>query len=117
MNAPLPPDPLEAALARPPYLDDAGFTARVVAALPARRRRARTAVLAAGGLLSTGVGALLLAQLAPGLGPALLRSLSGAAPGGDALAALAVMGALIVTGAIALRPEPRPSADPGRSSR
>ncbi len=106
MNAPLPPDPLEAALARPPYLDDAGFTARVVAALPAPRRRGRTAVLAAGGLLSTGVGALLLAQLAPGLGPALAGAFTGAAPRGDGVAALAVMAALLATGAIALRPEP-----------
>jgi hypothetical protein len=106
MNAPLPPDPLEAALAHPPYLDDAGFTIRVIGALPDRGRRIRAMVLGTGGLLSGGVGAVLLAKLAPELGPALLAMLSGAAPRGEGLAALLALAVLVGTALIALLPEP-----------
>jgi len=58
---PLPPfDPLEDALAHPTHVDDAGFSARVLDALP-RPGRARAFVLAAGGLASAGAAGLVLA--------------------------------------------------------
>jgi hypothetical protein len=112
MTPPLPSDPLEAALAHPPYLDDSGFTARVVGALPARGRRIRAMVLGTGGLLSGGVGALLLAKLAPTLGPALLALLSGTVPRGEGLAALLALAVLVGTALIALLPEPSLAGEP-----
>ena len=66
-----PDDPLEAMLVAP-YLDDAGFTARVLDALPARRRaRLRPLILLAATLLA-GLCALVLG---PG-GQAVLAALS-----------------------------------------
>ena len=51
-------DPLDDLLRAQPYIDDRGFSARVLAALPARRnpRELRRRVLAAASVVSIGVG-------------------------------------------------------------
>ncbi len=87
-------DPLEELLARPPYLDDAGFTDRVMDRLPPRRSGLRAPVLLAGAAAAGAVAAALLPQA---VAPAaeILRAwrpgegLPGAALGG--LAALAAV--------------------------
>lgn len=56
------PGRLDELLAREPYLDDAGFTARVVAALPRRRRDPRPLVLGLAGLAAAVTGALVLPE-------------------------------------------------------
>lgn len=95
-----PVDPVDEALSRGPYLDDAGFTARVLGALPPpRRARGRALVplfaLAAGGL------AVALA-LGPGAGilPAIVAWLGGGVHGLGAVpvAALGAAGALAAAG-------------------
>jgi hypothetical protein len=54
------PDRLEELLEREPHIDDAGFTERVLAALPARRRDPRLAILATAAALASALGALFL---------------------------------------------------------
>jgi hypothetical protein len=56
------PDPVDAALGDAGYLDDRQFTEGVLAALPPRRGRPRTAVLLAAGAASGLLGALTLAE-------------------------------------------------------
>jgi hypothetical protein len=58
-----PGDPLDDALGRFPYLDDDGFTARVLSRLPPRRR-ARAPLLVAAALLAAAAGSAVL--LGPG---------------------------------------------------
>jgi hypothetical protein len=101
----LPPedDPVDEALVRGGYLDDGGFTARVLDALPPPRRRAgapRLVVAAsvAGALVGAaallGPGAPLLAALAAWLGGGVpLAAVPGAALG--AAAVVAVTGLLV----------------------
>jgi hypothetical protein len=107
MNPTPPTDPVLDALANPPYVDDAGFTARVLAGLP-RPSRARAIALAAGGLASAGVAGLVLA------GP--LLPLVGALSAGwlgspaDLLTALVAVASPLATAAVVLLSEP-PRAD------
>jgi hypothetical protein len=107
--SPAPPvDPLEEALARPPHLDDAGFTDRVVSRLPPRRR-ARALALAAGGLASAGVAGLVLAgPLLP-----LVTALSACRVGTplDLAAALLAAATPLATAALVLVAEPALGGD------
>jgi hypothetical protein len=97
------PDRLDDLLAREPYLDDDGFTERVMAGLPPRRRDPRplvlglsgaaaavTAVLVLPGAVQAGLAALAVASLPATLPPGLVL---GAAA---ALVAAAVAGLLVV---------------------
>jgi len=67
------PDPVEEALMRVPYVDDAGFTDRVMARLPPSRRRLRVAILIASGAAAAAVAALVL----PGAAATLAAALAG----------------------------------------
>jgi hypothetical protein len=111
--SPAPPfDPLEDALARPPHLDDAGFTDRVLSRLP-RRRRARALVLAAGGLAAAAVAGLVLAgPLLP-----LVTALSAWRLGSplDVAAALLAAATPLATAALVLVAEPALRGDSARS--
>jgi hypothetical protein len=84
------PDRLDALLEREPYLDDGGFTARVMEELPPRRRDLRpwvkglsaaaaagTALLVLPGAVQLGLQALAAAAL-PALAPGLLVGLAAA---------------------------------------
>jgi hypothetical protein len=97
------PDPLEDALAHPAHLNDGGFTAQVVDALP-RRSRARALILATGGFASAGAAGLVLAgPLLP-----LVETMSSGrmVPSVSALAAtLFALMAPLATAVIALRAE------------
>jgi len=66
-------DPIDEVLMRAPYIDDAGFTDRVMARLPPSRRRLRVAILIASGGAAAAVAALLL----PGAAEALAAALAG----------------------------------------
>jgi hypothetical protein len=66
-------DPIEEVLMRAPYIDDAGFTGRVMARLPPSRHRLRTAILLASGCAAAAVAALVL----PGAAAALATALAG----------------------------------------
>jgi uncharacterized OsmC-like protein len=57
------PERLDELLAREPYLDDDGFTARVVAGLPPRRRDPRPLVLGLAGAAAAVAAALVLPEL------------------------------------------------------
>lgn len=94
------PDRLDALLEHEPYLDDDGFTARVMDALPPRRgprtvllwgssaAAAVTAVLVLPGVVEVGLAALASANLSAALATALL--VGGAAAGAAALVGLVV---------------------------
>jgi hypothetical protein len=99
-------DPLQDLFPRDPYLDDGGFTERVLAALPPRRRDRRMWVLSGSALVAAAIGVAILPELSGAilaardallgwstghaLGPALLltgsTTLEGIALGGLALA-------------------------------
>lgn len=78
------PDELDALLAREPYLDDGGFTARVMEALPPRRdpravilglsgaAAAVTAALVLPAVVQAGLAAVAAAQLPAALSPGLV---------------------------------------------
>jgi hypothetical protein len=88
-------DRLEEELAREPYLEDGGFTARVMGRLPPPRR-ARATVLALSGLAAAAIGAATL----PGLVADLLRTAAAGPawlPAGGAVA----VGATLALGAAA----------------
>ncbi len=76
-------DSLETALAEPPYVEDAGFTDRVMARVPASRRSLRAPILVASILASFGLGgALALShadELVSALGTLSLHGSSGVA--------------------------------------
>ncbi len=55
-------DPLEQALAEPAYVEDGGFTDRVMSALPARREPRRGAVLLVAGVAAAALGAATLGE-------------------------------------------------------
>jgi len=93
------PDRLDELLAREPYLDDDGFTARVLAELPPRRRDPRPLVLG----LSGAAAAVTAAVVLPGAVQAGLTALSAAAlpvalPPGVLLGAAAALVAAAVAG-------------------
>lgn len=99
---------LRRALAEPgPHVDDGGFTERVMARLPPprRRRSARGAILA--GSVVLGAVALWFSQALPFVGDTL--RLAATAPGGTPqpalLAAVALVAALVCTGAYAFHPD------------
>lgn len=85
-------DPLEDLLVREPYVDDAGFTERVMASLPAPRRDPRPLVLG----LSAAVAAGLAAAYLPAAVGELARSL------GEAVRGLAIPTALAPAGGTAV---------------
>jgi hypothetical protein len=97
------PAPLEDLLEGAPYLEDGGFTARVMAGLPARRRDPRRWALG----LSSAAAALTALAVLPGAVQAGLAALAAAALpapwlpvlllGGLAAAAAALVAALVVT--------------------
>ena len=91
-----PRDPVEELLSREPYLDDAGFTDRVLARLPARRDP-RPLVLG----LAVATAAALAAAVLPDLWRLLLAGLHAAPaalglPPALALAAVALAGAALL---------------------
>jgi hypothetical protein len=92
-------DPLDALLARSVHLDDAGFTDRVVARLPARPARARAVVLLGSAAASAVAGVLLALGPAQGLVAALATWTPLASPA--PLGALAALGAALAAGAVA----------------
>jgi hypothetical protein len=91
-------DPVSDALARGPYLDDDGFTERVMARLPPRRWRARAPLLVAAALAAGAAGSAALL----GPGAPLLAALAAWAGGGGAfpVAALCALAALGASGAL-----------------
>lgn len=70
-------DPIEASLRDLPYVEDGGFTDRVLAALPRRRRDLRHRVLGVAAV----VAALLAAVALPGALASLAALLAATAPG------------------------------------
>lgn len=89
------PDPLDTILAREPYHPDDGFTERVLASLPPRRRDRRPAVL--------GLSWLAAAVLSAWALPELLRT-AGAAAAGLGVPGLTpplLLGGLCAVGALA----------------
>ncbi|MBI5069842.1 MAG: hypothetical protein HZB56_16540 [Deltaproteobacteria bacterium] len=92
------PDPLDTILAREPYHPDDGFTERVLASLPPRRRDRRPLVLALSWLAAGAVAAWTLPGL---LGPVLRAGLAGlAAPASGTTPAL-LLAAVLAVGALA----------------
>ena len=98
------PDRLDELLEDEPYLDDGGFTARVMEGLPPRRRDPRPLVLACSGAAAGVTGALVL----PGAVQAGLQALAAAslpvavAPGLLVGAAAALVAAVIAGLVVAL---------------
>jgi hypothetical protein len=95
------PAPLEELLERSPYLDDGGFTARVMAGLPQRRRDPRRWAL---GLASAAAALTALAVL-PGAVQAGLAALAAVAlpaalPPGLLVGGLAGVAAAVVAGLV-----------------
>ena len=95
------PEGLDALLEKEPYLDDAGFTARVIDRLPARRRDLRPLALGISGAAAAATAALVL----PGAVQAGLASLAGLAlpaaiPPGLLLGAAAALVAVAVAGLV-----------------
>jgi hypothetical protein len=91
----LDPDRLDELLEKEPYLDDGGFTARVMAELPPPRRDLRpwvkglsaaaagvTAVLVLPGLVQAGLAALATVSLPAALAPGLVVGLAAAVGAG-----------------------------------
>jgi len=95
------PDRLDALLEKEPYLDDAGFTDRVLDRLPPRRRDLRPVVLGLSGAAAAATAALVL----PGAVQAGLAALAGLAlpaaiPPGLLLGAAAALAAAAVAGLV-----------------
>jgi hypothetical protein len=78
-------DPLDESLVTEPYLEDEGFTERVLARLPARRSDPRPLILGVATALAAAIGVVALPGLVLGMQAALL----GAAPSVPAAALLA----------------------------
>jgi hypothetical protein len=95
------PDRLDALLEKEPYLDDAGFTARVMERLPPRRRDPRPVAL---GLSATAAGvtaALVLPEaVRAGLAALAALPLPAALPPGLLLAGAATLVAAAVAGLV-----------------
>lgn len=93
-----PRDPLDETLGAAPYLDDAGFTERVLARLPERHRDRRPLVLGVATALAAVAGVVALPGLIVGLQASLLDAapslpasallVAGAGPAAAALGAL-----------------------------
>ena len=93
------PDRLDELLAREPYLDDGGFTARVVAGLPPRRRDPRPAVLGLAGVAAAVTAVLVLPDaVRAGLSALAAASLPAALPADLVLGAAAALAAAAVSG-------------------
>ncbi len=111
------PDRLDALLEREPYLDDGGFTARVLEALPPPRRSRRRLILGVSGAAAALTAALVLpGAVKAGLAALGALALPAALPTGlvVGLAAAAVAGATAWLVALKARrrtpPMPRPAA-------
>jgi len=98
------PDRLDALLEKEPYLEDGGFTAGVMAALPPRRRDLRlwakglsiaaaglTALLVLPGAVRVGLGALATASLPAAVAPGLVLALVAGLVAGLAAAAVVAL--------------------------
>jgi hypothetical protein len=93
------PDRLDEHLAREPYLDDGGFTGRVMAELPPRRRDARPIVLGLSGAAAAVTAALVLpGAVQAGLAAASAVALPAALPPGLLVGAVAALVAAAVAG-------------------
>jgi hypothetical protein len=104
-------DPLEDLLVREPYIDDAGFTERVMARLPGPRAGRRPAILGASGLVAAGLAVAYL----PGALRDLVDAASAAAasrgrsagvtplPVSAVLTGISCLAALVAAGAILRR--------------
>ena len=90
--------PLDDALSGEPHLDDDGFTDRVLARLPARRRDPRPLVLGAACAAAAALAAAFLPGLVEAALPALLRGPLALQP----LAALAAGASALAAGVAAL---------------
>ncbi len=91
-----PVDPVDEALSRGPYLDDAGFTARVLEELPPPHRGRGRVVVPLFALAAAGLAVALALGPASGLLPAIVAWLGGGVHGLGAVpvAALGAAGAL-----------------------
>ena len=93
-----PRDPLDETLVAEPYLEDDGFTERVLARLPERHRDARPLILGVATALAAAIGVLALPGLVLGVQASLLNALPSFPPtallAAGAGAAAAALGAL-----------------------
>ena len=94
------PAPLEAPLERAPYLDDDGFTAKVMAGLPPRRRSRRAWALG----LASGAAALTALAVLPAAVRVALAAIAvpAALPPGLLVVGAAAAGAALWAGAVAV---------------